>query len=109
AFQDVLLGTSTNVLVAEATKPSTNKGRLGPCEVTVAPNPPPSVTWVTPVSTSRLTAAATTGGVAIPDANEGAEGWQGTLRVSTNINPADHPGATVQFTANGVALEDPVI
>lgn len=92
----------TNQLAASVEEPSGNVGSIAlPCEVTVGPNVPPTVTWQSPVNTSRLTASTTSGGVALPDTDANAPGWQGTLRVCTNIDLAEHPDAQVQFSVVG--------
>lgn len=99
---NVPLALGTNQIAATTVEPSSNQGAITqPCEVTVGSTVPPTVAWQTPLSTSRLTASATTGGVALPDGDAGTGGWQGTLRVCTNIDLATNPGATVQFSVVG--------
>jgi hypothetical protein len=92
------LDTGTNTVSARAAKPSTNYGIYAPCDVTAGNSPPPTVSWQTPVGTSRLTADGSTGTNNIPDGSA-ADGWQGTLKVCTDIDAAAFPAASVQFSA----------
>lgn len=97
-----------NALAATVTEPSGNTGSMAtPCVVTVGF--PPAVTWQSPVQGDQLTAAGVTGPGRIPDADPATPGWQGTLRVCTDIDVTAHPDATVQFSnsVNG-DMEGPV-
>lgn len=107
-FQNVVFPVGTNQVVAQAVEPSGNVGRLGPdCRVIVGD--PPIVTWQTPTDSSRLNALE---GNPTADADPSTEGWQGTLRVGTDVGGSDACAAgacTVSFTANGVELGTAVI
>jgi|GEM_PF-1222630 len=94
----VQLPTGTDSVSARASKPSTNYGVFPACEVTVGSTPPPSVSWTQPITTSLLTAAGNTGENKIPDSSASA-GWQGDLKVCTDIDVASFPGTTLAFSA----------
>ena len=94
----VQLEAGTDSVSAKATMPSTNYGTYPACDVTVGVTPPPSVSWQTPLNTSLLTATGNKGTNKIPDSNA-STGWQGTLKVCTNVNVATYSSATVTFTA----------
>lgn len=94
----VQLEAGTDTVSARAAKPSTNYGTYPACDVTVGNTPPPSVSWQTPVNSSLLTSTGNTGSNKIPD-NNATTGWQGTLKVCTNIDVATYSSATVTFTA----------
>lgn len=108
-FTGVQFPVGTSQLAASVTKPSGNIGYLqSPCTVQVSANPPPTVTWQTPTSTSRLGGTAATGTGVIQDADGNTAGWQGTLKVCTDIDTTANPNATVQFSANGTNIGSPV-
>ncbi len=68
----------------------------------------PVVTWETPADGSKLAASTTTGADILPDADPGTPGWQGNLKVCTDIDAAENPDATVQFAVDGTNVGDPV-
>ncbi len=87
SFGKVNFSQGVTALAATSVEPSGNRASLPvPCTVTVGN--PPVVTWMTPSLTTKLNAAT--------DADPGTPGWQGTLRVRTDL--AGVAGATVQFS-----------
>lgn len=107
-LSDVPLKVGQSTLAVRVTEPSGNYRGIAGCTVDVGQNPPPTVTWQAPLSTSVLTAPGngTTG--AIVDGNTSTAGWQGTLTVCTDLDSNSRTGVTVQFTANGTNIGDPV-
>ncbi|MGC4065934.1 MAG: hypothetical protein QM784_15045 [Polyangiaceae bacterium] len=105
----VVFKVGTSTLTASVTEPSGNSGALaGTCSVEVGSNPPPTVSWSAPVAASLLTAPANGTAGAIADADTGTPGWQGTLRVCTDLAASARAGVFVQFSANGTNVGAPV-
>ena len=95
---DVTFNLGSNSFVATTTEPSGNSGAFqSPCAVTVGN--PPVVTWVAPTAASKLNAST--------DGNSTTAGWQGDLKVCTDVGSVS-PTPTIQFAANSVNLGSPI-
>ena len=118
---DVLFKTGTSELKSiSLLEPSGNSRSItfkdqtgGGCFVTVGQNPPPLVTWVTPLTGNWLAPADNISVGAILD--KGVDpGWQGELKVRVESQavsgkqPASLSGVNVQFAANDVPIGSPV-
>lgn len=100
-IEDVVFPLGTSAISARTEEPAGNVGTIpSPCEVTIGQVP--SVTWVAPTQGSKLAASTSSGAGIVPDGDAVAAGWQGTLRVCTDIDTSVYPGATVQFSTNTV-------
>lgn len=89
-----------SAVTASVKEPSGNTGVLpGACQVTVGS--PPVISWTTPTATSKLNSVA---GNPTADADASTPGWQGTLKVQTDLagNPACP--CQVMFSVNGTPL-----
>jgi hypothetical protein len=107
----VALKVGKSTIKARVTEPSGNYRELPVgCTVEVGDNPPPTVTWKTPLATSVLTAPGntSTGAIVDGDTSEGATGWQGTLKACTDLSADAAATTTVTFSANGNAIGSPV-
>jgi hypothetical protein len=107
-INNVIFKVGKNKVSASVHEPSGNYRLFGgnSCTVEVGGNPPPTVTWQKPLSTSLLTAAGNSSPNAIIDA-DAAAGWQGQLKVRVE-STASLAGMTVQFSANGTPIGSPV-
>lgn len=96
-FENVTFEPGANHIVATATKPSGNTSSLAsPCTVQVGN--PPVITWLAPVSGKNLCAASNTSESCVPDADGGAAGWQGELKVRVEVDGSPAAaGTTVSF------------
>ncbi|MCL4752378.1 MAG: FG-GAP repeat protein [Myxococcales bacterium] len=96
----VVFPVGVSTVTAAVSEPSGNTGALpGTCQVTVGN--PPLVSWVTPTATSKLNAVA---GNPTADADGSTPGWQGTLKVQTDLAGNPNCPCQVTFSLNGTPL-----